>query len=989
MQQFKRLNDLVGWGLFVLAAVVYGLTVEPTASYWDVGEFIAASYKLEVPHPPGAPFFLLVGRMFSLFAGGNVELVAICVNFMSVISSAFTILFLYWSIVLLARKMIKAPLGGETSLQSMQMIGSGIIGALAYTFSDTFWFSAVEAEVYAMSSFFMAIVVWAMLKWELIEDPRLANRWLILIAYIMGLSIGVHLLNLVAIPALALLYYYKRYPKASLTGVALAMLLGLVIVGVIMVGIIPGLPSMAGSFEIFFVNSLGMPFGSGAIFFVLLMLGLLIFGVVYSERKALVGLNTILLSLVFILIGYSSYTLVVIRSNYNPPIDENNPENLIAFVSYLKREQYGDRPLVYGQYFDAELESYDRGAPVYRKGESKYEIASYKPVPVYSRNSRMTIMPRAYSTQPQHQQLYRERMGLQPHESPGFGDNLYYMFDYQMGHMYWRYFLWNFVGRKGDYKDAGVLTPFNASGDLPPQLENNKARNNYWMLPLILGLIGAFYQYSKDQRGFAFVLLLFFLSGLALILYLNSPPIEPRERDYIYVGSFYAFAMWIGLGVLAVAELFIKAFKRERFAAPALATGICLLVPGIMAAEGWDDHDRSDRYFSVDSAKNFLSSLAPNAILFTGGDNDTFPLWYAQEVEGFRTDVRVIVLTYFNTDWYIDQMKMKMNDSEPLPLSLNKENYKQGGLNDVVYYYENKNLRGALPLEQYIKLVRDQHPAIRLATPSDEVNTIPSRTLSLSIDTQKMLDSGIIPQDKQDLLVDKMEFKMTGNALEKKDLMLLDLLVTNNWERPVYFNNTSLQSLSFDLSQYIVHEGTTYRLLPIRNPNPQAELVNTDVMYDNMMNKFFWRELDNPDVYYTEDYRNFVLNHRASFNTLAGALLDEGDKDRALKVLHKSLEVMPDEGIPYDYASALTSQLLLEAGDTERAIQIADTLASRADALLAYLESENLDFSNQRQINLVILNQLSRSMDAAGRTEEANRYQQLLAKHYQMMQRPR
>lgn len=988
MQQFKRLNNLVGWGLFVLAAVVYGLTVEPTASYWDVGEFIAASYKLEVPHPPGAPFFLLIGRMFSLFAG-DVEQVAIFVNFVSVISSAFTILFLYWSIVLLARKMVKAPLGAETTEQSMLMIGSGIIGALAYTFSDSFWFSAVEAEVYAMSSFFMAIVVWAMLKWELLEDPRLSNRWLILIAYIMGLSIGVHLLNLVAVPALALIYYHKRYARYTTLGAGIAMFIGLVIVGVVMVGIIPGLPSMAGSFEIFFVNSLGLPFGSGAIFFALLFLGLVIFGVVYSERKAMVGLNTALLSLVFILIGYSSYTLVVIRSNYNPPIDENNPENLISFVSYLKREQYGDRPLLYGQYFDAVLERYDQGDPVYRKGENKYEIASYKPVPVYAEGARKTLLPRAYSGQPQHQQLYRQRMGIQPHESPGFGDNLYYMFDYQMGHMYWRYFLWNFVGRQGDYKDAGVLTPFNASQDLPEHLANNEARNNYWMLPLILGLVGAFYQFSKDQRGFAFVLLLFFLAGLALILYLNSPPIEPRERDYIYVGSFYAFAMWIGFGVMALAEALGKAFKQNRFAAPALATGICLLVPGIMAAEGWDDHDRSDRYFSVDSAKNFLATLAPNAILFTGGDNDTFPLWYAQEVEGFRTDVRVIVLTYFNTDWYIDQMKMKMNDSEPLPLSLTKENYKQGGLNDVVYFYENKNLKGALPLEQYIKLVRENHPAIRLNTPSDEVNTIPSKTLSLNIDQQKLLQQGIIPEDKRELLVDKMEFKINGNAIEKKDLMLLDLLVTNNWERPVYFNNTSLQSISFDLSEYVVHEGTAYRLLPIRNPNPQAEMVNTDVMYDNMMNKFFWRELDNPDVYYTEDYRNFVLNHRASFNTLAGALLDEGDKERALKALRKSLEVMPDKAIPYDYASALTVQLLLEAGDTEKAVEIAEVMTRRADKTLTYLEQENMDMGNQRQINLVILNQLSRAMASAGKEDEAMRYQQLLAKHYQSLQRSR
>lgn len=981
MRNFKFLNDLTGWVLFLLTTIIYTIAVEPTASFWDAGEFIAVSYKLQVPHPPGAPFYLLTGRLFSLLAG-DVTKVAFWINMVSVISSALTITFLYWSIVLLARKIGKINIGSETPYQTVMLIGSGVVGALAFAFSDSFWFSAEEAEVYAMSSFFMAIVFWAALKWEVITDTRLENKWLILIAYIIGLSIGVHLLNLVAIPAMALIYYFKKYRAVTTKGVLLAMFIGLVIVGIIMVGIIPGLPSVAGWFEILFVNSFGLPFGSGMIFFAVALVGSLIYGITYSQKKGLIPLNTSLLALAFILIGYSSYAIVVIRSNYDPPIDENDPENVISFVSYLKREQYGDRPLLYGNYFTAEVEGYEKGDAVYRKGKDKYEIAYYKQNYKFSDKDK-TILPRAHSIQPNHKQLYRDRMGLRPDEKPTFIQNIAYMFDYQMGHMYWRYFLWNFAGRESDIKDAGWLSPLDAfKKDLPELLRENEGRNNFLMLPLLLGLAGAFFQYRRDIRGFGIVALLFFLTGLALILYLNSPPIEPRERDYIYVGSFYAFCIWIGFGVFAVGELLAKITKKHSAVIPVAATVVCLAVPGIMLAEGWDDHNRSNRYFSVDSAKNFLASLAPNAILFTGGDNDTFPLWYAQEVEGFRTDVRVIVLTYFNTDWYIEQMTRQVYESEPLPFSLTPENYAQGGVNDLIYYVENKNVQGAIPLKQYINLIRENHPAIRVSSQGEEFNTVPSKVLTLDIDKQQVINNSIIPAGMEDLVVDKMVFRLKGGALYKNDLMILDLLATNDWKRPVYFNNTSLQSINFDVTEYVIHEGTAYRLLPIRNPNPEAEMVNTEVMYDNIMNKFFFRELDNPDVYYNEDYRNFVLNHRSSFNTLALALIEEGKDERAKEVIFRSLEVMPDKGVPFDYVSALTVQLLLELDEKEKAIEIADILSRRADELLAYMARENKSIGNEKQKNLIILNQLSRTMASAGLEEKAREYQELLARHY-------
>ncbi len=982
MNPYQKINTITGWIVFTVAALVYTVTVEPTVSLWDPGEFIAAAYKLQVPHSPGAPLFLLIGRIFSFLALGDVTRVAFWINMVSVICSAFTILFLFWTITMLARKIMKINDQHETRDETRTILGAGVVGALAYTFSDTFWFSAVEAEVYAMSSFFTAFVVWAMLKWDRIQDPAKANRWLILIAYMMGLSIGAHLLNLITIPALALIYYFKKY-NATTAGTLLALASGSAIILLIMIGVIPGLPSMAGAVEIFFINSLGLPFGSGVIFFSILFIASLTYLLQYAVKKQKVMLHTAVVSLTFIVIGYSSYTMVVIRSGMNPLIDEFNPENIATFIGYLKREQYGSWPLLYGQYYTAAVVDQQKGDPVYAKGEDQYEIVRYKIENIYD-PAHKTIFPRIHSDRPDHQQVYMQHLNLRPGEKPTFSDNIRYLFTYQLGHMYFRYFLWNFAGRESDIKNASFLFPWDALKQLPEEIARNKARNNFLMLPLMLGIAGLFFQYRRDNKSFLVVLMLFVLTGIALIVYLNSPPNEPRERDYIYVGSFYAFAIWIGFGTIAVANALSKLFP-GRSLTPVAATLLCLAVPAIMAIEGWDDHNRANRYFAVDAAKNTLASCAPNAILFTGGDNDTFPLWYAQEVEGFRTDVRVIVLTYFNTDWYLEQMARPAYDSEPLPFSLSAKQYREGGLNDYLLYAKNPNLQvDAIDLSQYLKLVRDNFEGIQATTSFRNINTVPAKTLILKVDTNKVGASTLVPDDLKHLITPVLHFTMNDRALEKKDLMILDMIDTNRWQRPIYFNFTSLNGLGFDISPYVVQEGSNYRLLPIRNPNPEKELVNTEVMYDLMMHQYQWRGLDNPEIYYTtEDYVNRSINQfRNQFNQLAQALAVRGEEEKARQVVLESLSRIPDDTVPYGISSLQTVALLLHLDEEEKGLEIAATMGRRMDENLAFVErNPGSIYARNSNLYLFTLQNLADTMKRNGYKEEQAIMEGYLAKH--------
>ncbi|MGB5929105.1 MAG: DUF2723 domain-containing protein, partial [Cyclobacteriaceae bacterium] len=939
---------------------------------------------LQVPHPPGAPLFLMMGRMFSLFAP-NVESVAFMVNMMSVLASGFTILFLFWSITLLGRKILKVKdLTLATPGQTYALMGAGIVGALSYTFSDAFWFSAVEAEVYAMSSFFTAFVFWAILRWEVVENESQANKWLILLAYMVGLSIGVHLLNLVTLPALAMIYYFKRY-TFSWGGLLAALAISGVMLMAIMSGVITGLPGLAGSVEIFFVNSLGLPFGTGVVFFVLLLVGALVYGLYITHKKELVTWNTLLLGFTFILIGDASYAMAVIRSNLNPPIDQNNPENIISYLSYLRREQYGDRPLFHGPYYTAEIVAREEGRDVYVKGEEKYEVAYTRPEYKYD-PKKSTIMPRIYSDAGNHVKAYKSILGLRDGEAPDFGDNIRFLFKRQLGHMYFRYFMWNFSGRESDIQDAGWLTPVDAFKDVPKEISENKARNNYFMLPLILGIIGLFFHLKKDEKGFAVVAMLFFLTGAALVLYLNSPPVEPRERDYIYAGSFYAFAIWIGFGVLAIWDLLNKK-ANERTVAIA-ATAVCMIVPGIMAAENWDDHDRSRRYFSVDQAKNYLASTEDQAILFTGGDNDTFPLWYIQDVEGYRTDARVIVGTYYNTDWYIHQTMQQMQDSPPFPYTLDYEHYAPG-VNDFVLVRENPNLQAGINAEQYLKLIKEDNDLIKQTAPGQgEYTILPSRKLYINVNKSAMIESGLVSPKLRDKIVDRVEFEVKSNALYKKDLALLDLMVGNakqGWIRPIYFTNTSRLGLAFTLDDYLIQEGNSYRLLPVRNDKPQTEMVDTERMYKNMMNEFAFRNLDDPGAYYNDDYMKSVANNRTSFNDLANALMNEGDNERAREVLAYSLEVMPDKSVPYDLSTVETVNLLYMLGDKEKGKEVAQVYGERLIGLLEYnLDRDDLGMMTQSY--MYYFDRLIRILAGRGDSELANEFGQRLEIIYNKVQ---
>jgi hypothetical protein len=974
---YNKLNNLTGWIIFAIATLVYVLTLEPTASYWDCGEFISCANKLMIPHPPGAPFFLLIGRFFSFMAGNDQTMIAYWVNVVSALSSSFTVLFLFWSISLLAKKVVQFE--KEPSLgQSILILGSAAVGSLAYTFTDSAWFSAVEAEVYAMSSFFTAFLFWAILKWEARSEETDSDKWIILIAYMMGLSIGVHLLNLVAIPALAFVYYFKKYPTNA-KGTIITLLISAVIIMIIMVGIIPGLPTLAGKLEVLFVNKLGLPFGSGIIFFIILLVAALSFGIYYSiiNKKRL--LNTSLICITFILIGYASYGIIVVRTTYDPTIDMNDPEDIMSLVSYLNREQYGDRPLLKGPYFTADYPTSKEGSPIYRKGKKKYEIYDHKREIIY-KDKDLTLFPRAYSTQSHHIRAYREWMNL-PKGKPTMADNMEFMFKYQIGHMYWRYFMWNFAGRESDIQNASWIGPRDWGNDeeLPYNIKTNKARNNFYMLPLLAGVVGMFFHFRRNAKDATIVAILFFFTGIAIILYLNQPPVEPRERDYTFAASFWAFSIWIGMAVMFLADALSKMIKSET-ARATVATTICFLVPAILAAEGWDDHDRSKRYHSVDSAKNLLNSCAPNAILFTGGDNDTYPLWYVQEVEGFRTDVRVCNLSLLNTDWYISQMKRKSYKSDPLPISLPLEVYLQG-TNDQVYLKENPK---ALNLRSFIKLIGTDDPAVQMKISAKEkINYFPSKKLQLDIDKKRLQDSSFIPENFKPYILDKLAWTITtGEVIDKKTLIMLDMLVTNNWERPIYFATTISPSEFLNLKEFTQLEGMAYRLLPIKVPGSTQGWVNTEIMYKNMMNDFHWRNLDNPNVYYNEWYFSFTTSERLQFFILADQLYKEGKNDKAKAALLQSLKVMPDTSLTFDEAIASYVPLLFSLGEDKKAQEIIDIMGPRIEVALRY--AAKYKDMREMQSNLMTLQQFFTALKDQEKNEEAKKYEELFEEYFKI-----
>lgn len=1049
MNQYKKLNNLLGWIVFAIASVVYIMTAEPTVSLWDCGEYIATAYKLQVGHPPGAPFFQLLGNFFTLFAFGNEALVARMVNYMSALSSSATILFLFWSITHLAKKLIVK----EEKLEGGNMIAvlmSGAVGALAYTFSDSFWFSAVEGEVYAMSSFFTAIVFWAILKWEdSIGDAestkKTGYRWLLLIAYLVGLSVGVHLLNLLAIPAITLVYYFKKH-KPTVGGFILVSILSILILASVMYVIIPFTVKIAGGFERFFVNGLGMPFHSGTIVYFIFVVGLIGFGLWFTQKKKKLVANTVLLAFTFIVIGYSSFFILVIRSNANTPIDENNPEDAISLLSYLNREQYGDWPLLHGQYFNAPVTEIEDMKPLYSKSFAvvdkgklvstsklmlgdkglvqifryeqdaekflasqnnpklsiiqKYVVTDERKSRVYVYDERFTtLFPRMWSTQrANHPGVYKTYMTDKSNRVtvnnpqtgkpetriiPSFKDNLSFFFKYQVGHMYMRYFMWNFSGRQNDFQghrdqlhgnwisgidfiDEARLGNMDQK-EIPVELQNNKAHNKYYMIPLILGLIGLFFQMSRQYKDGIVVIALFLMTGLAIVIYLNQYPYQPRERDYAYAASFYAFAIWIGLGVFAIYDG-LKKYVNPKATAAVVGVTSLLLVPGIMASENWDDHDRSGRYNALNIAKNYLNSCEKNAILFTNGDNDTFPLWYAQEVEGIRTDIKIVNLSLFNTDWYVDQMVRKTYDAEPIPFTKERKDYIQG-TNDVGEFYENLEDKEAYnDIRKVMDFYFSSNPNTQLDTRfGKKMNYLPTKNISIPVDKKKMIANGTVAAKDSALIVDAIEWRIKERMLQKNHMMMLEMLASFNWDRPVYYAITTGDDAYLHLEQHFQLDGMAYRLVPIktteRNSSGTYGHVNTDVLYENLMNKFKYDGINDPSLYFDESHMRSIMNYRSNFSRLATALIAEGKNEKAVKVLDYCLEVLPEETVPYNYFMIGIADAYFKAGETEKGKEVGQRIIEIYTHDLYYYYGDmkaNRQYMNEKRNALYILQETER-----------------------------
>lgn len=944
---FKKVNIITGWVIFAIASMVYLLTMEPTISFWDCGEFIATAYKLEVGHPPGAPLFMMLGQFFSLFAFGNLENVPVTMNVLSALASGFTILFLFWSITHLARKLFKEK--EELNLtENLLVIGAGLVGALTYTFTDSFWFSAVEAEVYALSSLFTAAVFWAILKWENVANEPYGNRWLMLIAFLMGLSIGVHILNLLALPAIVLVYYFKNYTFTT-KGFLSALVGSFLIIAVMLFGVIQLTLKLAMGSELFFTNTIGLPYHIGAAIFILILIAALAFGIWKTHQKGNVLWNTIILGVTIVMIGYSSILIIPIRSQANPPLDENNPENTISLLSYVNREVYGQRPLLHGQYYNAPVSEYKDGKNFYYQNNGKYEVADTRTEAVYD-DRFTTIFPRMYNSLEQRYIDAYKRWGkvkgtpmqVQGEDGqpttiymPTFTENMRFFFRYQLGHMYVRYFMWNFSGRQNDEQGHGDITSGNwitgikfldaarlgPQDSLPDSIAGSKAHNKYFALPLLLGLIGAWYYYKRERKGFWVVTMLFLMTGVAIIMYMNEVPVTPRERDYIYVGSFYAFTMFIGIGVIYLYELFSKILKGPGGAIAATTVAL-VLVPGIMAVENWDDHDRSGRYVAHDFAYNYLAGLDENAIVFTNGDNDTFPLWYMQEVENFRTDVRVACMPFMPQEWYLQQMKRKYYESEPLPFSMDYEHFRQGK-RGYIPIRQNSVLTEPEDLKRIIEFVRSDNPSTLLTSSTGRTfNHIPSVQFKLAVDSATVVNNGTVSPENADKIESPIIWSMGTQAIYKDQLMILDLLAHNNWERAIYYT-TPGQGGSVNLDEYLELSGLTYRLVPIKGERQSSVRgrVNTEVMYDNMINKFRYTNFGDESIYVDETCRRMMTNMRNNFNRLAMALIDEGKTEKAVTILEKMEEVVPTSVIGYSFLDVASAEAWLKAGKTEKGIE--------------------------------------------------------------------
>ena len=1088
MKQFRIVDKALGWLSFLIAAFVYCSTIEPTASFWDCPEFISTGYKLEIGHPPGAPFFMLTANLFSQFVSDPSE-VARMVNTMSALLSAATILFLFWSITHLVRRLLLRDNSEMTLGKMITIEASGLVGALIYTFSDTFWFSAVEGEVYAYSSAFTAVVFWLILKWEEHADEPHSDRWLVLIMYMTGLSIGVHLLNLLCLPAIVLVYYYRKYPdlqgNADLKGSLIALGISVVILAAVLYGVVPGIVRVGGWFELFFVNTLGCPFNTGEIIYIALLVGIIIWAIweTYNDRSekreniaflasvAMLGIpfygfgwssvvigiivlailwfvvnykrkgvalvnsrikNTSLLCMLMLMIGYSSYALIVIRSSANPPMDQNSPEDIFTLGEYLSREQYGSRPLLYGQAYTSQVElqkdgdvcrpASTKGAPVYQRKDKasadekdSYFVVRTKDEYKYAQNM---LFPRMYSST--HTNAYESWMGgvegndvpydrcgeMISVKVPSQLENIRFFLSYQCNFMYWRYFMWNFAGRQNDLQGNGELEHGNwitgfdwfdnwRLGDqskLPDELKNNKGHNVFYCLPLLLGLIGLFWQsLRKGQKGirqFWVVFFLFFMTGLAIVIYLNQTPMQPRERDYAYAGSFYAFAIWCGMGVAAIIEEITRRLKGHEAVVASIIGIACLLVPIQMASQTWDDHDRSGRYTCRDFGRNYLMSLEEkgNPIIFTNGDNDTFPLWYNQDVEGQRTDARVCNLSYLQTDWYIDQMKRPAYDSPALPINWSRLEY-CAGTNEYVtvepalkesvkalyetYPEEARKMFGDNPyelknvLKYWVRndITKEQKEVMKILLGDSDTHVIPTDTVYVTIDKEAVKKSGMLMA--ADSIPDRMVISLKGKrALYKGDVMMLELIANCNWTRPIYVALTVGEENYMNLGDNFVQEGLVNRITPFTTNARGAKNFDTKRTYDRMMHKFRFGGLDTPGIYLDETVMRMCWTHRRAFVNLAMNLVNEGDDKKAAKVLAYLDKNIPEYNVPVNYQSGSLDEARVYAhlGQKQKAMDMFKKLFDNSYQYAAwYCGLEDMRFlSAQRDalLHFYIMNQI-------------------------------
>ncbi len=1003
-QNFKYLNTIGGWVAFFIATVVYTLTMEGTASLWDCGEFVASAYKLQVVHPPGAPTFLMIGRMFTFLALGDVELMALALNFMSALCSGFSIMFLFWITTHLAHRILVPIKSATISTENvMAILGGGFIAALTCTFADSVWFSAVEAEVYSMSLLCTAIVFWSMLKWEERADEPYADRWLLFICFLVGTSIFIHWLNLLCIPAMVLLYYFKRYDKHTNKGMLAALVAGVGIVGFILWFVIPGIVDIVANFELAFVNSFGLPFNSGLITSLVLMIGGLAKALHYTYKNDKPVLHNALLGLMFILIGYSSIATVVIRSNAGPNIDMNSPRDAVSLSSYLKREQYGSRPFLFGYYYTAPISDVIELGKKYQRGEDRYDVVGRRID--YAYKGKRIFFPRIYDTN--NVANYEKWLGLRKGEKPSYADNLYFFFRYQIGHMYVRYLMWNFVGRQNDEqglggrKDGNWISgiPFIDAGqvgsqaNLPAHIKDNPSRNTFYFLPLLLGLLGLVFQFTNDKNRSLVILLLFLLAGVAIIVQGNSPPIEPRERDYIFAGSFWTFTIWIGLGMVALYDLLRSKIDGKMAAIAAIS--ISMLAPLLMGFQGWDDHDRSGRYAARDFAANYLNSCAPNAIIFTQGDNDTYPLWYAQEVENIRRDVRVVNLSLLGVDWYINQLRRKVNDAAPVPMSMTPAQIR-GTKRDVVYNEDNEQIVPAntyVPLPDILEFIASDEGRTKLRGQSQEIDYYPTRNFSFKVDKAKVLAQNSVAPEDEALMVDELQWTINKRSLYKNDLMVLDIISANNWERPIYFAISVSPGSYLGLEKYFQLEGLAYRLMPVKVTPPIDPLtgqpdkvmkgrVNPDIMYDNLMRKFRFGAINQADAHVDADLRRMIFNFRGNFARLADALIRRGDNEKAIEVLDRAQEVMPDKAAPYNFYMYTILEAYYDAGAYEKANELTTLVADRLITELQYIKGlpkrDQKSWEAESQLNEYFIRKFSRIAQSKGQNEFANELEQKL-----------